>query len=363
MVKLGITRQITRTHKPKKMINSAIFEAYLKYMPQIKQLLFTLLLSCHGISAFSQYTETINSNRPGASQGAFAVGRQVVQAETGIDFGNDTHSLLNTDTDIFGFNLGLRYGLLLETLEINGNIRYQRNNVSFTTGNAQTESLSGLENTQLGVKYLVYDPYKYATDEVNLYSYHANNKFKWKTLIPAVAVYASAIFDFTTNPFLPIIEDGVSPNIALITQHNWGRWVWVNNIIADRISTDFPSYAWITTMTHSFNPKVSGFAEFQLIDGDLYADYLARAGAAYLITKDFQVDVSALVNFKDTPSRWNLGVGLSYRLDFHDKDQKLEIKESDGEGTAKRQAERINKKNKRKRKDAVDPDGDDDGEL
>jgi hypothetical protein len=342
------------------MINSAIFEAYSISMSQItKNILFIFMLGS-SIAALSQYTETINSNRPGASQGAFSVGRQVVQGETGIDFGNDTHSLLNTDTDIFGFNLGLRYGLLIETLELNANIRYQVNNVSFTSGNANGETLNGLENMQLGAKYLVYDPYKYENDEPNLYSYHANHRFKWRSLIPAVSVYASAIFDYTNNPFLPVIEDGVSPNIALITQHNWGRWVWVNNLIADRISTDFPSYIWITTMTHSFNPKISGFAEFQLIDGDLYADYLARLGGAYLITKDFQVDVSGLINFKDTPSRWNIGFGLSYRLDFHDKDQKLEIKDT-SKGSAKRQSDKINKKNKRNRKDAVDPDGDDGG--
>ncbi len=338
------------------MINSAIFETYTNCMLQLKNNLVLLLILSTSLSAFGQYTETINSNRPGASQGAFSVGRQVVQGETGVDFGNDTHSLLNTDADIFGFNLGLRYGLLIETLELNANIRYQASQVSFTTGNASSEAINGLSNVQLGAKYLVYDPYKYATDEVNLYSYHANNRFKWKTLIPAVSVYASAIFDFTDNPFTPIVEDGVSPNIALITQHNWGRWVWVNNIIADRITTDFPSYAWITTMTHSFTPKISGFAEFQLVDGDIYADYLARLGGAYLITKDFQVDVNGLINFKDTPSRWNIGVGFSYRLDFHDKDQKLEIKDT-SKGSAKRQSDKINKK----RKDAVDPDGDDGG--
>lgn len=351
------------------MINSAIFEAYINYMSYITKNLLILLLVCPSISAFAQYTETINSNRPGASQGAFSVGRQVVQGETGIDFGNDTHSLRFYDSDIFGINLGLRYGLLIEQLELNANIRYQVNSINFTQGNVQDDVISGLENLQLGAKYLVYDPYKYATDEVNLYSYHANKRFKWKTLIPAVSVYASAVFDLTANPFREflaagsgiVIEKSVSPNIALITQHNWGRWVWVNNVIADRISTDFPSYMWITTMTHSFNPKVSGFLEFQLIDGDLYADYLIRTGGAYLITKDFQVDVSGLVNFKDTPSRWNIGIGLSYRMDFHDKDQKLEIKDS-GKGSAKRQSDRINKKSKKKRKDAVEPDGDDGGE-
>ena len=39
-------------------------------------------------SVFSQYTEVINSNRPGSSQGAFAVGRNVLQFELGVNFSN-----------------------------------------------------------------------------------------------------------------------------------------------------------------------------------------------------------------------------------------------------------------------------------
>lgn len=343
------------------MIKSAIFGTYTNYMPQLKNILIQLLLLCTACSALAQYTETINSNRPGASQGAFSVGRQVIQAEAGIDWGNDTHRLLLTDTDIFGVNLALRYGLLIEQLELSGNIRYQVNQVGFTAGNASDDVLQGLETVQLGAKYLIYDPYKYENNEPNLYSYHANNSFKWRTLIPAVSVYASAVFDFTTNPFLPIIEDGISPAASIITQHNWGRWVWVNNIIADRITTDFPSYTWITTMTHSFNPKISGFAEFQLVNGDLYSDQIGRLGGAYLITRNLQVDVSGLFNFKDTPTRWNVGLGLSYRLDLHDKDEQLEIKE-DKKGSAQKQSDRINKKKKKnKRKDAIDSEGDDGG--
>ena len=309
-------------------------------------------------SITAQYTETINSNRPGESQGAFSVGTRVLQVETGFDIGNDTHSLLQTDTDILGYNLNLRYGLFFEKLELNGFMRYQRNEVSFISGSATPDVIAGLETLQIGAKYLIYDPYKYASDEVNLYSYHANRRFKWKSLIPAVTVYAGGVFDFTNSQFNSIREDGISPNLALILQHNWGRWVWVNNIIVDRAGTTYPTNSWITTLTHSFNSKFAGFAEYQLIDGDLYADYLVRAGAAYLITKNLQVDLSGLANFKDTPTRWNVSAGVSYRLDLHEKDEIIKDRDTDGDkkSSSKRQAERINKN--RKRKDAVDPDGD-----
>ena len=307
-------------------------------------------------SATAQYTETINSNRPGESQGAFSVGTKVLQVETGFDIGNDTHSLLQTDTDIVGYNLSLRYGLLSEKLEISGLLRYQHNEVSFDSGSAPLDPISGLETLQLGAKYLIYDPYKNATEEVNLYSYHANKRFKWKSLIPVISIYAGGVFDFTNSEFNTVREDGISPNIALILQNNWGRWVWVNNIIVDRAGTTFPTNSWITTLTHSFNQNFAGFAEYQLIDGDLYSDYIVRAGGAYLITKNLQVDLGGLVNFKDTPSRWNVSAGVSYRLDLHDKDEIIEDTSSGDakSSSSKRQAKRINKK---KRKDAVDPNG------
>lgn len=323
------------------------------------RIIVTLLICVATTSSITaQYTETINSNRPGESQGAFSVGTRVLQVETGFDIGNDTHSLLQTDTDILGYNLNLRYGLFFEKLELNGFMRYQRNEVSFISGSATPDVIAGLETVQIGAKYLIYDPYKYASDEVNLYSYHANRRFKWKSLIPAVTVYAGGVFDFTNSQFNSIREDGISPNLALILQHNWGRWVWVNNIIVDRAGTTYPTNSWITTLTHSFNSKFAGFAEYQLIDGDLYADYLVRAGAAYLITKNLQVDLSGLANFKDTPTRWNISAGVSYRLDLHEKDEIIKDRDADGDkrSSSKRQAERINKN--KKRKDAVDPDGD-----
>ena len=346
------------------MIKSAIFEPHTKSMSQLKNIsLFIFVISLH-ITAFSQYTETINSNRPGESQGAFSVGTGVIQLETGLDFGNDSHRLLETDTDIIGVNAALRYGLLVEQLEINANIRYQNNQTTFTTGNVPEQSLSGINNLQLGAKYLIYDPYKYETEEVNLLSYHANHKFKWRTLIPAISAYAGAVFDLS-NPIRQnaaaisniTLEDEISPNLALITQNNWGPWVWVNNFIADRVGTDFPSYNWITTMTHTFGPQISGFLEFQSINGDLYSDSIGRIGAAYLIGDDFQLDISGLANFKDTPSRWNIGLGVSYRLDRHTKDEQLNIID-DGKGgkRKKKKGEKGSKEKgkKSKRRNAVD---------
>jgi hypothetical protein len=313
--------------------------------------------------ANAQYTETLNSNRPGQSQGAYAVGKRVLQLEAGYDFGSDKHNLLNTEIDIWGIDFSARYGVWKEQLEISLLGRFQNNEITFLTGNSTREPFSDFETLTLGAKYLFYDPGKSnEEEEVNLYSYFANKKFKWKSLIPSVAVYAGANFGTKNNPFITIDQEGISPTAAIITQNNWGRWVWVNNIIGEKIGTDFPSYAWITTMTHSFTPKIAGFLEFQLIKGDLYSDNIIRLGGAYLITPDFQMDVATLLNTNDTPKRQNISLGLSYRFDMHDEDEKILIEEDELPGESNREKKKKKKaakqKKRNKRKDAPDFDGD-----
>ena len=80
------------------------------------RLLFSLLLLlCFSTQqASAQYTETLNSNRPGQSQGAFAVGRGVFQAELGATMGRESHNLLFTETDNIGGEFQLRYGAVRE---------------------------------------------------------------------------------------------------------------------------------------------------------------------------------------------------------------------------------------------------------
>ena len=56
---------------------------------------FSFFLMLTGIFSFSQYTEIINSNRPGTSHGAFAVGVNVLQFESAVSGQTLKHSNLN----------------------------------------------------------------------------------------------------------------------------------------------------------------------------------------------------------------------------------------------------------------------------
>lgn len=274
----------------------------------------------------AQYTETINSNRPGQSQGAFAVGTNVIQAETGVYLGKDEHSGFNSKTDIWGIDYQLRYGLLFENLEISltGAFESQNETARFLGGTQESKIRNFRANT-IGAKYLIFDPYKtLEEDKPNLYSWKANQRFKWKKLIPAVSIYAGANFSFGDNPYLFEGEAKYSPKAAIITQNNWGRWVLVLNLIGDKLSEEYRSYTGIATLTHAVTEQFAIFAEYQGIVSDLYADDILRGGAAYLVGKNLQFDLSGLVNFKDTPSRWQVAAGISYRVDLHKVDEFLE---------------------------------------
>lgn len=329
--------------------------------------LFLLLLIAVVPVAFGQYTETINSNRPGNSQGAFAVGKNVLQLELGLGLGQENHDLLNTEAKAFSIDYGIRYGVFMERLEINAIGSYQRNNVTFNDGFVSGEfTQANFRLNSIGGKYLLYDPYrKRDLEGPNLYSWKANNSFQWRDLIPAISVYAGANFDFEDNPFTPEDELTISPRIAIITQNNFiGGWVFVTNIVIDRVSTEFPSYSYLLTLTHAFNEKFSAFLENEGIKSDFYADQLFRGGAAYLFNEDFQLDASFLLNWKDTPTRTFFKVGASYRFDMHGSDEYLEEEGPDGQPINKK--ERKKRKKRRKRKDDVeveDDGGSNDGGL
>lgn len=340
------------------MIKSSIFELNpisMRNKPIF--LFFLILIPFANVSA--QYTEMINTNRPGVSQGAFAVGNKVLQFETGFSYGKEKHNLLKTETTAYAIDYALRYGFLKEQLEVSVIGEYQANSITDNRGaNSIDYKVSNFRSNTIGAKYLFYDPYrKRELKGPNLYSWKKNHKVQWEDLIPAISIYAGINFDAANNPFTPENETSINPKFVLSTQNNFvGGWVFVTNIIVDRISTEIPTYGYILTLTHATNDYFSVFIENQGIKSDFYSDQLLRGGAAALINENLQVDLSLTVNFKDTPSRFYGRVGLAYRLDMHDKDEYLEDK---GAKETKEKKETNKETDKKaKRQDALEPDTD-----
>src|SRR5690554_3858045 len=328
-------------------------------MTSLKTYVF-LMVFAFTLNGYSQYTEVINSNRPGVSQSAFSVGTNVVQFEAGPYMLNEKHQLLNKEDKSFGADFALRYGLLWPQLELNLEGTFQSTKRTYTNTTLPNEDkFSNFKSLTLGAKYLVYDPFKNAEEEKpNLYSWKANRGFKWKYLIPAVAVYAGANFDTKDNPFTATGVEGFSPKIMIFTQNNFsGGWVFVMNFIKDRIGTDQSDFSFILTLTKSVTDQLAVFAEYENISSDFYADNLIRFGGAYLWTRNFQIDAAATFNTKDTPSVFGVALGASYRLDFHKDKEKDDGTSAKDELERRENKARGEKKNKRK-KEEIDFDSD-----
>ena len=296
---------------------------------------------------YAQYTDIINSNRPGESMSAFSVGKTVIQAEVGLYGIKEKHDLVGYEANGFGTEIDARYGAFFDQFEFDLNTQYQ---YDWYKASLVNDTRGGFKQITIGAKYLLYDPF-IKKEKPNLYSWKANHSFSWKQFIPAVAVYAGVNLKLGKNPFTFPTDKTISPKVMLITQNHFGtKWVWVNNIIADKYMTDYPTLGVISTLTRGFNMRWTGFLEFQGYKSDYYADTLFRFGAAYLVRENIQLDASFNKNVKDTPSLLIANVGMAWRFDSNYETNYKRVK---GEKKSKKDKKSKADKSK-KRKDEVE---------
>ncbi|MDO4228711.1 MAG: transporter [Capnocytophaga sp.] len=282
----------------------------------MKRLLLAFVMGSLSTSIWGQYTEIINSNLPGNSQGAYSVGGRVLQFEGGLWFEQRNHKQTFTDMSIVGLNYSVRYGILSDRLELmlNGTAAYDH--VHYYRFISERSNNFGFVNNTIGAKYLVYTPK--TDDKPNIYSWKANNSFRWRNLIPAVGVYAGMNFLPNKRYFYDEV-DMLSPKVVVSLQSEpLPRVVLVGNLIANRFLSKYPEFGYILTLTHNLdNGRFSIFAESEGIQSGYYSDQIMRLGGAYLFTKDIQVNVDLGASWKNTPSRYSALLGFSYRIDKH----------------------------------------------
>lgn len=310
-------------------------------MYKIKTLIVVVIFLIPLIN-YGQYTDEINSNRPGETMSAFGVGKSVFQVETGIYGITENHRLLNYDANGLGIDMMLRWGLFMEKLELIADIQYQ---YQYLNPAVAFPERSAFKQTILGAKYLIYDPFKNSEKKINVFSWKANHSFNWRQLIPAVSVFAGANITLANNPYYFSPDAAISPKAILIAQNHLGdgSWVFVTNIIADYIGTDYPSYGYVITLTKGFSRKWYGFIENQGYMSDFYSDSIVRGGAAFLIHNDLQVDASISSSLKDTPSILYGGIGFSWRYDGNYKEVRMKVDTGDSDKKAKRKAAKTKK--------------------
>jgi hypothetical protein len=278
-------------------------------------LLIILFLNIQLITA--QYTEIINSKRPGFSESPYSIGTNVYQFETGLFYRNSNNTLNSAIPKSFGGELFFRYAKFSEKLEFNAQIAYQRNQIlQFDTNNILNKTyISGISHLTIGAKYLLYQQ-KYTDKTKEIRSWKRRMAFDKKRLIPSVGVYAGVNTNFLGTNFK---EDGVSFKGAILLQNDFSdRLVLLTNLIADKITSDFNYYSYIITMTYAISEKWSYFIENQgIFDKRNAPKYNFGSGTAYLYSNDIQLDASIRTNFFDNYSFIYAALGVAWRIDKH----------------------------------------------
>ncbi len=296
--------------------------------------LFLLFIGCFYTST-AQYTELINSRRPGFSDSPFSVGTNVLQFEGGLFY----EKIKNQDYKInsYGTDIMVRYGKFFEKLEVNLNLAFQYDKVNYKDAVLADISSTNLNQLTIGAKYLVYMP-KYLDKSKEIRSWKKKTRFDWKRLIPSVAVYAGANIPITES-FIGgnspgYIKGSFSPRIAIYTQNDFtDRFIFLMNLIMDKIGSGQRENSYILTGTYTLDKKLSVFAEHQGIfkDNNIPNDYQFGGGVAYLLTRNMQADVSVRSISDRDGSTFLVGAGLAWRLDRH-RDQ-FKTVDSDGKET------------------------------
>ncbi len=344
-----------------------------------KHLIIFLFLTPLILSA--QYTESINSNRPGTSHGAFSIGKDVLQFELGISQLNLNHKYLdNASVKGISINYNVRYGLHFENLEFflkGGFIKREITNFTINGRFFATRDEKFFNEHKLGLKYLIFDPFKNKEwHGMSMYSWKKNNRIRLTDFIPAISVFTGGDFVLVDHiqyddhfyrtkqqQYLYPDQAPFSPFLGIATQNHFqGKWVVINNISIENLVGEYSNINYLFTLTHNLtNPKWSIFVEFQHFDNQIYSDNLFKFGIANLLSKNSQIDLNFGGSLKDTPTYSYFDLGFSQRIDWHkdvsteEKERLKKLKESvkqqkKNQKSSNKNSKKLNKQNKKESK-------------
>ncbi|HSB91581.1 MAG TPA: transporter [Flavitalea sp.] len=243
--------------------------------------LFLLVLTV-AFNARSQYSKTIETDRPGEGKSAFVQSFKSFQAEFGLQQskeGTDAHIFLHPE-------FTLRYGI---TNWLEG--RMQSN---VRTEKYGKEKQTGLEPLRIGVKALL---------------------TKGSTVIPHISLLLQAGIPFlATKDFQP---PHIAPNARLLFQNEiTDQFNITYNIGAewDGYSTN-PEYVFSISPEYLIAEKIQLFAElYGFAEQHESARTTVDAGIGYLLNDDVKIDFNAGWGISSNASDHFYAVGLSIRL-------------------------------------------------
>ena len=275
-------------------------------------------------SIYGQYTEVINSNKPGFSESPYSVGTGVYQFESNVFYRNTQIEPTFTRPQFLGFDMLFRTSFFLEKLELNVQATYQQDKVAFNNIFTSQYFETGLSRLTVGAKYLLFQP-KFKDKAKEIRSWNRRFAFDKKRLIPSVAIYAGVNTDYVSDFYK---TGSVSPKVGLLLQHNLStKFNVITNVFYDRIGTDFSELSYIVTGTYNFSNKWSTFIENQMQFQEFQNNINFGTGLAYLYNSNLQLNASGRFLTEGQTPGYYTSFGISYRINKH-KDAYKELDEN-----------------------------------
>ncbi|MCK5824942.1 MAG: transporter [Ichthyobacteriaceae bacterium] len=254
---------------------------------------FAFLFSTNIFS--QQLTDVINSNRPSFSFSPYNPGVGMMQVESGLMY--HSKNLLANDVVIGSFK---KIGL--QTL-----FRYTRNSqLEFFGSVGLSESMMTINlNDETNIT-----KFDFSTTPIMVGAVYRINE--GSGYIPTIGFKGSAMYyDYEQVRYFGDV------NFSVLTQHDFEKnWVFISNINIEKLIY-MPSLSYTFTLIKTILPRLSVFienkGELHFGDDNLYRNYF-DGGLAYLVKRNFQLDVFGGLNTNLVEKEWYVSLGFSWRF-------------------------------------------------
>lgn len=248
-----------------------------------------ILVSAVGQRSLAQTNSTIRTGRPGQAIGAYVVGTEIFQVQSGLDYGS---LISDTSSEHFGvLSSVLRYGLS-ERFELSALISFMNDHQSGSVVPSTSETKSGISDLHLGFR-------------INL----IDKPDGWKPGLGLQTRFRTTFVnpDFRSKNLAPILilatNNKLSSSMALAT--NFG--------VSYDGSTAIPAYLYVINVSRSFAESWGAFVEVygrsKSSIGSVYAD----TGVAYSVNSDLQFDLYGGGGRNHGVTDTFVSVGISWR--------------------------------------------------
>ena len=235
---------------------------------------------------WGQYNETIRTGRPGQAIGAYTVGKNVFQLQSGFTYNPIENGLIETRS--YSHNTVLRIGIL-ERFEINGLVGWQYDLIK---NGIDEQNRKGISNTQIGGRL---------------------NILERRGAIPAVGIQGRILLKAQSEDFRRekpgskfILTTGNKITDWLSFGTNWGV-TWSGN-------DQGPESLYIINGSIALTKTFGGFVEVYGSFNQFSVNY--DAGFSLLLNNDLQMDISAGWQGDSQISDWFVDLGVSWRIDW-----------------------------------------------